>query len=107
MHLADDFLKILSQLSDVDLKITLKLAEVEINSAEILDQVDTREQILLTLISIINENDELAQLPEWHDAIKRTQLTVELMQKKTAELGSDLKKYRYGNKSVQQYKKFL
>ena len=52
MHLADDFLKTLSQLSDVDRKITLNLAEVEINSAEILDQVDTREQILLTLISI-------------------------------------------------------
>ena len=107
MHLADEFLKKLSQLSDLDHEIILKLAEEEINSEEILDRVDIREQILLTLISIINKQDELAQLPEWQDAIKRTQLTVELMQKKTAELGSDLKKYRYGSKSVQQYKKFL
>ncbi|GLT17354.1 flagellar protein FliT [Vibrio zhanjiangensis] len=107
MHLADEFLKKLSQLGDLDHEIASKLAEAEINSEEILNQVDTREQILLTLISIIGKHDELAQLPEWHDAIKRTQLTVELMQSKTAELGSNLKKYRYGNKSVQQYKKYL
>lgn len=107
MHLADEFLKKLSHLGDLDHEIASKLAEAEINSEEILNQVDTREQILLTLISIIGKHDELAQLPEWHDAIKRTQLTVELMQRKTAELGSNLKKYRYGNKSVQQYKKYL
>ncbi|RSD31245.1 flagellar protein FliT [Vibrio pectenicida] len=107
MHSVDDFLKKLALLSDVDLKITFKLAEIEINSEEILVLVDRREQILLTLISTINEHEELAQLSEWQDAITRTQLTVELMQKKTAELGSNLKKYRYGNKSLQQYKKFL
>ena len=107
MHLVDDFLKKLALLSDMDHDITFKLAEIEINSEEILDLVDRREQILLTLISTINEHEELAQLSEWQDAITRTQLTVELMQKKTVELGSNLKKYRYGNKSLQQYKKFL
>ncbi|NOI56512.1 flagellar protein FliT [Vibrio coralliilyticus] len=107
MHLADDFLAQVSFLSDLDHDITSNLSAADINTEEIVQLVDKREQLLLTLISTINEHQELAQLPEWQSAIERTQLTVELMQKKTAELGSSLQKYRYGNKSVQQYKKFI
>lgn len=107
MHSADDFLAEISFLCDLDRDIANNLSAGDINAEEIVQLVDKREQLLLTLISTINEQQELAQLPEWQSAIERTQLTVELMQKKTAELGSSLKKYRYGNKSVQQYKKFL
>ena len=107
MHLADDFLAQVSFLGDLDHDITSNLSAADINTEEIVQLVDKREQLLLTLISTINEHRELAQLPEWQSAIERTQLTVELMQKKTAELGSSLQKYRYGNKSVQQYKKFI
>ncbi|MGY3687900.1 flagellar protein FliT [Vibrio coralliilyticus] len=107
MHLADDFLAQISFLGDLDHDIASNLSADDINTEEIAQLVDKREQLLLTLISTINEHQELAQLPEWQSAIERTQLTVELMQKKTAELGSSLQKYRYGNKSVQQYKKFI
>ncbi|MCG9679523.1 MULTISPECIES: flagellar protein FliT [Vibrio] len=107
MHWVDDFLAQVAFLGDIDHDIVSGLSSADINTEEIVELVDKREQILLTLISTISEHQELAQLPEWQSAIKRTQLTVEMMQKKTTQLGSNLKKYRYGNKSVQQYKKFI
>ncbi|MDN3610675.1 flagellar protein FliT [Vibrio ostreicida] len=107
MHSMDDFLTNLASLCDLDHDIDSILGMEEINSEEITHLVDKREQILLTLISTIEQHQEFAELQEWQMAVQRTQLTITLMQKKTAELGHHLQKYRYGNKSVQQYKKFL
>ncbi|MGF1754387.1 flagellar protein FliT, partial [Vibrio makurazakiensis] len=41
------------------------------------------------------------------EAIERTKKLVALMQTETSQIGKDLHKFRHGNKSVQQYKKFL
>ncbi|CSI66120.1 flagellar rod protein FlaI [Vibrio cholerae] len=49
----------------------------------------------------------MAKSDLWLKAIGNTQQLVEQMQLKTAAMGQTLHKYRHGNKSVQQYKKFL
>lgn len=97
----------LALLSDVDHKISQALADEELSVEDIAQLVDTREQILQSLLSAIEAQPELKTSQQWQDAVKRTVNVVQLMQDKTAEFGQALKKYRRGKRSVQQYQKFL
>jgi len=97
----------LEQICDINKKIRLCITKSEINTEELAEFVDIREQILHTVITGIKANPNCVDKEEWKSVILETQLVVELMQSKTAELGQALKKYRHGSKSVQQYKKFL
>lgn len=107
MRLDSEFLGQLANLCELDQKISETLASEEINAEEIVQLVDIREQLLQSLLDVIQTHPELAQLQQWYDAVKRTQTVVELMQNKTSELGQALQKYRHGKRSVQQYQKFL
>ncbi|MBA5763702.1 flagellar protein FliT [Vibrio sp. 404] len=107
MHLADDFYTKVVNLSEIDHIITKELSSVDINAEEISELVDKREQLLLSLLGLIDESPQLAQTEHWQSAINQTQKVIILMQEKTQLIGQSLYKYRHGNKSVQQYKKFL
>ncbi|MCZ4295623.1 flagellar protein FliT [Vibrio sinaloensis] len=102
-----DFEQRLNELCEVDQIISETLTAIELSTEEIVKLVDTREQILQSLLAAIHSSPELAKLQQWHDAVERTQTVVELMSSKTAELGVALQKYRHGKRSVQQYQKFL
>ncbi|WP_165312779.1 flagellar protein FliT [Vibrio ziniensis] len=97
----------LKELGDVDNRIKVLLADVDINVDEIIQLVDIREQLLQVLLTLVSENPAFGKSQRWRDAIRDTQQLVELMQSKTVLIGKDLQKFRHGNKSVQQYKKFL
>ncbi|MDE1331296.1 flagellar protein FliT [Vibrio aestuarianus] len=99
--------QLLLTLSDLDHQIKAILAIEEINTEEINHLVDKRERILHNLLMYASENPQFANSAQWHTAIDETKHLVELMQSKTVEIGKTLQKYRHGNKSVQQYKKFL
>ncbi|EPA8366920.1 flagellar protein FliT [Vibrio fluvialis] len=97
----------LQALCDVNHQLKDKLAVDDINTEEITALVDNREQLLHELLTYMSDNPDFARSDEWRSAVRDTQLLVELMQSKTAAIGKTLHKYRHGNKSVQQYKKFL
>lgn len=97
----------LKELSDVDNQIKDLLAPDDIDIEEVIQLVDIREQLLQVLLTQVSENPALGRTQHWQEAIKDTQQLVELMQSKTLQIGKDLQKFRHGNKSVQQYKKFL
>jgi flagellar rod protein FlaI len=99
--------ELLSKLSDLDHILTNMLANDEINPEEIHLLVDERDQILQRLIQVASENQEFSHSVPWRDAIARTKQLVEQMQSATDRIGDELQRYRYGQKSVQQYKKFL
>lgn len=107
MHLTDNFSAQLARLGDVDHAIEVELSSDDINTKEITELVDKREQLLQGLLCAIDELPPLSQTEQWQHAIKETQRVVLLMQSKTTLIGQTLYKYRHGNKSVQQYKKFL
>lgn len=96
----------LLQLSDIDHKIRNELNSEALNSEEILSLVDTRDQILQPLLEYASKNEQFAVSKEWQEAIESTQALVESMTEETAKIGHDLRKFRIGQKSVQQYKKF-
>ncbi|WP_099611526.1 flagellar protein FliT [Vibrio fujianensis] len=97
----------LERLCDINRQIKKILMADDINTEEIILLVDKRETVLEILFKNMAEDPSFAHSTEWQSAILETQHLVELMQKKTQSMGNNLKKYRYGNKSVQQYKKFL
>ncbi|GAK87029.1 flagellar rod protein FlaI [Vibrio ponticus] len=107
MHLEDDFYTKLQNLCDLDQVIIGQLTLSDINAEEIAQLVDNREQLLLGLLSMIETVPSLANSERWQAAVQQTQQVVKLMQEQTTLLGQSLHKYRHGNKSVQQYKKFL
>lgn len=107
MHLANDFSDQLTALRDADHKITQLLSAAELNTEDIERLVNTREQLLQSVLDMINVHPQLAQQQQWKEAVTSTQAVVKLMQLKTAEFGLALKKYRHGKRSVQQYQKFL
>jgi flagellar rod protein FlaI len=107
MHLVNEFTDKLAELRDSDHKIMQLLSVEELIAEDIEYLVDTREQLLQSLLDMINVHPQLAQQPQWKEAITSTQTVVKLMQLKTAEFGLALKKYRHGKRSVQQYQKFL
>ncbi|WP_070962807.1 flagellar protein FliT [Vibrio sonorensis] len=104
---ADKWCTEIALLSEVDHVIKSHLASDSINPEEIVLLVDRREQILQTLLNSIKECPEFAESEQWQTAIRDTQLIAEQMQAQTQAFGKELSKLRHGNKSVQQYKKFL
>ncbi|MGR4991168.1 flagellar protein FliT [Vibrio sp. WZ-1] len=96
----------LASLRDLDQLISQELEKVELNTEEILRLVDIREQMLQNLLPIVQGNIDLKQDAEWHAVVTRTKEIVELMQCETSQLGKQLHKLRYGQRSLQQYKKF-
>ncbi|MDF2153725.1 flagellar protein FliT [Vibrio sp. CAU 1672] len=97
----------LNDLRDVDQQISLQLEKVDLNTEEILRLVDIREQILQNLLPTIEQNSQARQDPEWQTVVARTQEIVELMQSETLRVGRELQKFRHGQRSLQQYKKFI
>ncbi|PFG55638.1 flagellar rod protein FlaI [Vibrio sp. ES.051] len=97
----------LIEIGDIDQLITQELEKVDFNTEEILRLVDTRERLLQNLLPIIVQNPLVKQDAEWQDLLTRTQIIVELMQSETSKVGKELHKFRYGQRSLQQYKKFI
>ncbi|MFA0569942.1 flagellar protein FliT [Vibrio kagoshimensis] len=97
----------LEELCELDRQIFAKFEISEINTEEITQLVDNREQLLQKVLQLLDSFPEVKQSSDWFDAISRTKKLVELMQSETSRVGKTLHKYRHGNKSVQQYKKFL
>ncbi|WP_038177101.1 flagellar protein FliT [Vibrio pacinii] len=107
MPFDNQFTRDLAFLGDLDHKISQAIVGEELSVEDIAQLVDTREQILQSLLSAIEVQPELKTSQQWQDAVKRTVNVVQLMQDKTAEFGQALQKYRRGKRSVQQYQKFL
>lgn len=97
----------LKEIHDVDQYINQELRKVDINTEEILRLVDIRERLLRNLLSIVKQNPLVKQEAEWHNLLARTQSIVELMHSETSKVGKELHKLRYGQRSLQQYKKFI
>ncbi|EGR3406096.1 flagellar protein FliT [Vibrio parahaemolyticus] len=95
------------EISDIDQLITQELEKVDFNTEEILRLVDIRERLLQNLLPIIQQNPLVKQDVEWQDLLTRTKRIVELMQSETSKVGKELHKLRYGQRSLQQYKKFI
>ncbi|WP_322802941.1 flagellar protein FliT [Vibrio alfacsensis] len=97
----------LQKISDIDQLITQHLEKDDFNAEEILHLVDIRESLLESLLSSAESNPLVKQQVEWRDLLTRTQKIVELMQVETSNVGKELHKFRYGQRSLQQYKKFI
>lgn len=97
----------LIEINNVDQRINQELQKVDINTEEILRLVDIRESLLQNLLPMVRKNPLLKQEVEWQDLLARTQKIVELMQSETSKVGKELHKLRYGQRSLQQYKKFI
>nr|WP_321380766.1 flagellar protein FliT [uncultured Vibrio sp.] len=95
------------EINGLDQRISQELQKVDINTEEILRLVDIRESLLQNLLSMVRKNPLLKQEVEWQDLLTRTQNIVELMQLETSKAGKELHKLRYGQRSLQQYKKFI
>ncbi|MCK6265471.1 flagellar protein FliT [Vibrio sp. ZSDE26] len=96
-----------ADIRDIDHQITAILQKDDFDAEEIAGLVDKREQILQNILNYIKENPSFAESDDWLSLVEQTKNIVLLLQSETTKVGSALKKYRYGNKSVQQYKKFL
>lgn len=107
MHLVKEFRQQTASLCDLDRKITTMVCEDSFETEELLLLVDTRERILQNLLSLIEQDAELARSSQWLSAVQETKAVVELLQTKTDEVGLSLQKFRRGQRSIQQYKKFL
>ncbi|YCO04494.1 flagellar protein FliT [Vibrio sp. VNB-15] len=97
----------LIEISDTDQLITQELEKVDVNAEEIQRLVDIRERLLQNLLPIVESNPVLKQEAEWQNLLIRTKSIVELMQTETSNVGKELHKFRYGQRSLQQYKKFI
>lgn len=97
----------LIEINELDQRISQELQKVDINTEEILRLVDIRESLLQNLLSVVQKNPLVKQDVEWQDLLARTQSIVELMQSETLKVGKELHKLRYGQRSLQQYKKFI
>lgn len=96
----------LADLRDLNLLISQELEKSEINAEELLRLVDNREQILQNLLQRLVEQPQLKQEEEWQQMLIRTKVLFERMQSQTNQVGLQLQKFRHGQRSLQQYKKF-
>ncbi len=94
-------------LRNIDTKIKTILNIDGFDVKEVTQLVDIREQLLQELLAKVPNDPAWSKSQLWRDTVRDTQQLVELMQSKTIMIGKDLQKFRHGNKSVQQYKKFL
>ncbi|MGR5067027.1 MULTISPECIES: flagellar protein FliT [Vibrio] len=97
----------LREIADIDQLITQELEKVDFNAEEILRLVDIRERLLQDLLVMVQSNPLEKQGLEWQDLLTRTKKIVEQMQSETSNVGKELYKFRYGQRSLQQYKKFI
>ncbi|MGR5205661.1 MULTISPECIES: flagellar protein FliT [Vibrio] len=97
----------LREIADIDQLITQELEKVDFNAEEILRLVDIRECLLQDLLVMVQSNPLEKQGLEWQDLLTRTKKIVEQMQSETSNVGKELYKFRYGQRSLQQYKKFI
>ncbi|MGR5350913.1 flagellar protein FliT [Vibrio sp. PNB22_8_1] len=97
----------LREIADIDQLITQELEKVDFNAEEILRLVDIRERLLQDLLVMAQSNPLEKQGLEWQDLLTRTKKIVEQMQSETSNVGKELYKFRYGQRSLQQYKKFI
>jgi len=107
MRWANNMNELLKELRGIDNKIKALLKIDDFDAKEVTQLVDIREQLLRALLAKVSKKPALVKSQLWRDAVLNTQQLVELMQSKTVLIGRDLQKFRHGNKSVQQYKKFL
>ncbi len=98
---------VLREIHDIDLQINQELQKIEINTEEILLLVDIRERLLQSLLLIVQKNPLVKQDAEWQGLLARTQSIVHRMLLETSKAGEELHKLRYGQRSLQQYKKFI
>lgn len=97
----------LDELYLTDQQLLNYLEKKEINPTDLFNLADKRERLLEVILQRVKQQPALAQIPQWQDALTRTQHIVEMMQRKTEQIGQLLHKYQYSSKSLQQYKKFL
>lgn len=97
----------LREIGDIDQLIIQEMEKVDFNAEEILRLVDIRERLLQSLLTMVESKPFDKQGSEWQDLLTRTQKIVELMQLETSNVGKELYKFRYGQRSLQQYKKFI
>lgn len=97
---------LLAQLCDLDQLISLELEKDEISAEDLQRLVDNREQLLQSLLQQVAQNPQLKSDEEWQLMITRTKRLLERMQEETNKTGLQLQKFRRGQRSLQQYKKF-
>ncbi|EHA1124616.1 flagellar rod protein FlaI [Vibrio navarrensis] len=97
---------LLAQLCDLDQLISLELEKDEISAEDLQRLVDNREQLLQSLLQQVAQNPQLKSEEEWRLMITRTKRLLERMQEETNKTGLQLQKFRRGQRSLQQYKKF-
>lgn len=97
---------LLAQLCDLDQLISLELEKDEISAEDLQRLVDNREQLLQSLLQQVAQNPQLKSEEEWQLMITRTKRLLERMQEETNKTGLQLQKFRRGQRSLQQYKKF-
>ncbi|EJK2114841.1 flagellar protein FliT [Vibrio navarrensis] len=97
---------LLAQLCDLDRLISLELEKDEISAEDLQRLVDNREQLLQSLLQQVAQNPQLKSEEEWRLMITRTKRLLERMQEETNKTGLQLQKFRRGQRSLQQYKKF-
>lgn len=98
---------IFKELSDLDHRLLSVLENVDVDTEEIHQLVDTREQIINKLVVACQGNPNLKQSTEWQDVVESTRRITHHMKMKTEQLGLTLRKYRHGKRSLQQYQKFI
>ncbi|EMQ2877721.1 flagellar protein FliT [Vibrio navarrensis] len=97
---------LLAQLCDLDQLISLELEKDEISAEDLQRLVDNREQLLQSLLQQVAQNPQLKSEEEWRLMITRTKRLLKRMQEETNKTGLQLQKFRRGQRSLQQYKKF-
>ncbi|WP_261314668.1 flagellar protein FliT [Vibrio hangzhouensis] len=91
----------------MDHRLLSVLENIDVDTEEIHQLVDTREQIINKLVVACQRNPNLKQSTEWQQVVESTRRISHHMQKKTEQLGLTLKKYRHGKRSLQQYQKYI
>ncbi len=97
----------LRDLCDLDRQLVDLLKKDSPDTEEIVKMVDNREQLLQIILQAASSDSSMTQSSDFQESIQRTKFIIELMNGETSKLGQQLRRYRHGNKSVQQYKKFI
>ncbi|QIA62796.1 flagellar protein FliT [Vibrio astriarenae] len=92
---------------DIDHKIAALMESEQFNSQEFRSLVDTRKRMIENALSEIERQPTLAQEAEWLDLVSKTKKLIAQMEQQTRATGEELRKFRKGVKSVQQYKRFI
>ncbi|NLS13221.1 flagellar protein FliT [Vibrio sp. SM6] len=103
---SDNFAQLIAALSELDQLIEQELKKSTTNTEDIVGLVDSREEIVISLLNQLTIQPELKQQPEWQSVVQRTQTLLVQMQQETAVAGRALQQYRQGQRSIQHYKRF-